>query len=554
MHKNNSPYRWRLWFLCALLAFAFLCIAWRVVTLTLFEHTFLQKQGDARSSRFVAIPAHRGMILDRNNEPLAISTPVSSVWINPKEFNTHDPKFAQLIPILSLDRTTLFPKLADKHREFLYLKRQISPAMANEAKALHLPGLHFQEEFRRYYPESEALAQLLGTTNIDDQGQEGLELAYNSWLEGTTGLKHVTKDRLGQIIDEYETVREPKPGQSIQLSIDRRIQYVAYHALQQGVEKFHAEAGSVVILDPQNGEVLAMTNYPSFNPNVRAPSDAEHRNRAITDVFEPGSTIKAFTVVNALNSGKYHANSQIETSPGWMIVAGKQVKDVHNKGLLNLTDILKYSSNVGITKIALSLPPNSLWNLLHNLGFGQLTDLQLPGERTGSLENHFIWHPFTLATLSFGYGMDSTALQLAQAYNVIASGGVKRPLSLFRTDTPPPGKRIIDPRSAQALITMMEAVVDKTGTAPLAKVPGYTTSGKTSTARCVGKAGYLKHNYNSSFVGIIPAEQPRLLIAVVLYNLSGTPYYGGYTAGPIFADIAGQTLHLLAVPPTQEMT
>lgn len=553
MYKNKISFSWRLWFLCILISLAFLGIIWRIVDLTLFDHNFLQQQGDARSLRVVTLPAHRGIIFDRNHEPLAISSPVFSIWVNPKIFKLDIPQLPTLTQLLDIDTLTIKQKLVDSQREFLYLKRQVPPTVVNKIKALKIPGIHFQEEFRRYYPESETTAQLLGVTNIDDQGQEGVELAYNHWLEGVPGLQRVTKDRLGHVIDEFEVVRAPKPGQAITLSIDRRIQYIAYHALQQGMEKLNAEAGSVIVLDPQTNEVLAMTNYPSFNPNLREPNNSSHRNRVVTDTFEPGSTMKAFSVANALHSGKYQPDTPIDTNPGWMTVEGKQVRDVHNKGLLDLTGVLKYSSNVGVTKATLSLPPSSLWNLLHNLGFGQSTEIGLPGERTGSLENHFIWRPFTLATLSFGYGMDATTLQLAQAYSTIASGGIKRPLSLFPVDAAPAGKRIFDEHTAAELRTMLESVVSKGGTATKAQVPGYLVAGKTGTSRRVGAQGYLKHNYNSSFVGMVPADQPRLLIVVVLYNLSGNVYYAGSTACPIFADIAGQTLRLLAIPPTEDV-
>ncbi len=555
MHNKKLPFSWRYWFLSGLISLAFLGIAWRLIDLTLFDHDFLQKQGDARSLRIIPLPAHRGMILDRHGEPLAISSPVLSVWVNPKTFNTSIPTLPALAQSLDLNTAQLQQKLSDnQQRSFLYLKRQLPPTVANKIKALQIPGIYFLEEYRRYYPEGETIAQLLGSTNVDDQGQEGIELSYNPWLEGVPGLKKVAKDRLGHVVDEFETLRAPKPGNALTLSIDKRIQYIAYHALQIGVEKYHAEAGSIIVIDPRNNEILALTNYPSFNPNLRTTPSADHRNRAVTDVFEPASTLKTFSVANALNSGKFQPYSQVDTAPGWISVEGKRVQDIHNKGLLTLTDVLKYSSNVGITKVTLSLPSNSLWTLLHKLGFGQLSDLQLPGERAGALENHFIWHPFTLATLSFGYGMNNTALQLAQAYAVIAHQGIKIPLSLTPVTEPQKATRVFDEKTARALLSMMQTVVEKDGTAPLARVPGYAVAGKTGTGKRVGAQGYLKHNYNSSFVGIVPAEHPHLLIAVVLYNLAGNVYYGGYTAGPIFAEVAGQTLHLLAIPPTEDST
>lgn len=554
MIKKNPP-SWRFWLVSLILLLAFLGLFYRVLDLTLFDHDFLQRQGDARSLRTLSLPAHRGMILDRHGSPLAISSPVISVWANPKTFLANGDQLNQLAAILDLPPSQLTQKISsNKKREFVYLKRQLPPALSNPINALAIPGIHLQKEFRRFYPEGETTAQLLGSTNIDDQGQEGVELAYNHWLEGIPGLQKVAKDRFGHVIDQFDLIRPPKPGNPITLSIDRRIQYIAYRALEEGVQKYQAEAGSVVVIDPRNNEILALTNYPSFNPNQRSLAGPEHRNRAITDVFEPASTMKTFSVANALMSGKFTPHTPIDTQPGWMIVEGKRVVDVHNKGLLDLTSVLKYSSNVGITKVTLALPSNSLWSLLHKLGFGEPTNIDLPGERTGSLEKHFIWRPFALATLSFGYGMDATTLQLAQAYAVIARDGRRIPLSLFPVTEPPKEKEIFPRKIAQDLRKMLTTVVEKGGTATQAQVPGYTVAGKTGTGKRVGSQGYLKHDYNSSFVGMIPADQPKLLIVVVLYNMSTNVYYAGLTAAPIFAQIAEQTVRLLDIPINTEDT
>src|SRR3989338_40712 len=546
-------FRWRYRFLLTLLVLAFLGITWRVIDLTIFKHPFLQKQGDARALRVLPIPAYRGIIFDRNHEPLAMSVPVISIWIHPQEFKLDHPAIPQLIKLLNINQEQLTQKIkSDPQKEFLYIKRQISPKLANHVKALDIPGIYYQKEFRRFYPESQASAQLIGFTNIDDEGQEGIELAYNQTLAGIPGFKKVIKDRFGHVISELDVLREPKPGHDLQLSIDRRIQYIAYQALQKNVEKFHAEAGSVIVLDTRTNEILAITNYPSFNPNQRENKLSEKRNRAVTDVFEPGSTIKTFSIANALESGKYQPNTLVDTRPGWMIVDKKRISDVHNKGIIDLTSVLKYSSNVGVTKITLNLPQENLWKLLHKLGFGELTKINLPGERTGSLKKHFIWKPFTLATLSFGYGMDATLLQLAQAYATLAHQGMKIPLSITPVTIVPEGIPVLSQRTAKELLTMLEGVTEKGGTAPLARIPGYPVAGKTSTSFRVGPQGYLKHNYNSSFIGIVPSNEPRLLVAVVLYNLSGNTHFGGYTAGPVFADIASQTLRLLAIPLIRE--
>lgn len=546
--KKQAP-SWRFWFLSSLLAIGMLGILLRVIDLTLFDQAFLQKQGNARSLRTLTLPAHRGLILDRNNNPLAISSPVTSIWVNPKAFHATPNQLKSLAALLEISPNELSARIQkNQKREFLYLKRQLPPHFADDIKPLKIAGLHSQQEFRRFYPEGEATAHLLGSTNIDDRGQEGLELSYNPWLEGIPGLQRVAKDRLGQVIDQFELIRPPKPGRALQLTIDRRLQYLAYHSLEEGVKKYQAEAGTVIILDPRSNEILALTNYPSFNPNVRTAAGPEHRNRAITDVFEPASTIKTFSVANALSSGKFTPHSIVSTEPGWMMVEGKRVMDVHNKGTLNLTEVLKYSSNVGITKVTLSLPSNSLWNTLHKVGFGETSELNLPGERNGSLEKHFVWHPFTLATLSFGYGLDITALQLAQAYSIIANDGKKLPLHLFVSPEKTNGKTVFTPAVAASLRQMLSTVVEKGGTATLAQVPGYQVAGKTGTAKRVGSQGYLKHSYNSSFVGMLPADHPKLLVVVVLYNLSSNVYYAGSTAAPLFANIAGESARLLAIP------
>ena len=528
--------------LLIILAFALIGIIWRLIDLTLVNRAFLKGQGDARTLRTITIPSHRGMIFDRKDQPLAISTPVDSVWVNPSEFEATKVELTKLAELLHMNKKDIQQKVAkEAKREFVYLKRSIDPVSGKQIKELKIPGVYLQHEYRRYYPEGEVTAHVLGFTNVDDRGQEGLELAYNQWLQGAAGVKRVLKDRLGHIVADVGIIREPKPGQNLNLSIDRRIQYFAYRELQNGVGQFKADSGSVVVLDINTGEILAMTNYPSYNPNERrGPHDARYRNRAVTDLFEPGSTIKAFSMANALASGKYHINSKVDTSPGWILVNGKKVEDEHSNGILDLTTILQRSSNVGITKITLSLMPQSLWNTLHTVGFGQLTDIGFPGERSGLLVNYPVWDPFVLATLSFGYGMSVTALQLSQAYGILAANGCKRPVSLLRLDTIPPCKRVIDANVAKDILVMLESVLTQGGTAPLARVPGYRITGKTGTARIVGQHGYEKHKHNSIFVGIAPASKPRLVVAVILHDVEGKQYYGGYTSGPIFSHIMGE--------------
>lgn len=554
-HAKAQPvrnYQRRYYIIIALLLLVTLGLVWRLLDLTVINRAFLQGQGDARTVRTITIPAHRGMILDRNNQPLAISTPVDAVWANPFELEASPADIAKLSSLLQISKAEINARLKKgAQREFVYLKRGVDPSIGKTIKALAIPGVYLQHEFRRFYPEGEVAAHIIGLTNVDDHGQEGMELSYNQWLQGITGLKKVLRDRLGHTVADVGLIREPRPGQNLTLSIDRRIQYFAYRELKAGVEKYQATSGSVVVLDVKTGEILAMANAPSYNPNDRSAKHNErYRNSAITDLFEPGSTIKAFSMASALASGKYHVNSTVDTSPGWLYVAGKKVEDEHNNGVLDLATILKRSSNVGMTKITLSLPPQNLWNLLHNLGFGQVTDSYFPGERAGVLPNYAVWNPFVLATMSFGYGFSVTTLQLAQAYAVLAAQGCKYPVSLLKlTGKAPECKAVLKPQVAKDILMMLETVLTKGGTAPLARVPGYRVTGKTGTARIVGLHGYEKHRHNSIFVGIAPASNPRLVIAVILRDPAGRQYYGGYTSGPIFSHIMSEALRLMNVPP-----
>ncbi|MES2998422.1 MAG: penicillin-binding protein 2 [Pseudomonadota bacterium] len=543
---------WRLWVVIFILIAIALGLIARLIDLTIIDRQFLQSQGNARTVRSVIIPAHRGMILDRYNEPLAISTPVNAVWIDPSFFKPTPSQRHTLSQLLHLSTQTIQEQyLRGQEKEFVYLKRGLNPSLGRQIKSLKIPGVFLQDEYHRYYPEGPVMAHVIGLSNVDDKGQEGLELAYNNWLEGRPGLKKVIKDRLGRIIADVRSIRPSRPGHDLQVSIDRRIQYIAYRELKAGVEKYKADSGSVVVLDVRTGEILAMANWPSYNPNDRLRvQDGRNRNRALTDLFEPGSTIKSFSMASVLASGKFTPTSQIDTSPGWMIVAGKRIMDEHNNGVMDLTRILQISSNMGMSKLVLSLPPENLWDMLHKVGFGQVTQSGFPGERTGFLPRFRVWNPFVLATLSFGYGLSVTTLQLAQAYAVLAHLGIKIPVTFLKiTGDPPAGQRVIDPKVSREVLDMLESVLTKRGTAPLARVSGYRVTGKTGTVRIVGPQGYEKHHYNSIFIGIAPASRPRLVIAVVLHDPKGRLYYGGYTAGPIFSHIMSNALHLLDIPP-----
>ncbi len=528
-------------------------LAWRVFDLSIVDQSFLRHQGDERVLRQVSIPAFRGMIVDRQHFPLAVSTMVYSIWVNPKEFHTEKQslnELAELTKLKSKEIVALVSRYKQKNKEFVYLKRSLSPALAKSIKALHIPGVYLQQEYKRYYPEGEAAAHVIGFTNIDDQGQEGLELGYNAWLSGEPGKKWVIKDRLGRVISDVQTIASEQPGRELILSIDRRLQYLAYRELLKGVTENQAQSGSVVILDIKTGEVLAMANYPSFNPNNRPVHLTEgYRNRAVTDTFEPGSTIKAFTVASALESGKFQMDSIIDTSPGWMKVGRNIVRDNRDHGPLSLTQVLQVSSNMGASKMVLSLPPNQLWSLLHRIGFGEETGIGFPGEQSGVLVKHEPWGAFTLATLSFGYGMSATTLQLAKAYAVLGNGGVKLPVSLLRVEKTPTGEKVLEKEIANKMLLLLESVVNKGGSGTAAFIPGYRVAGKTGTTRMVGEDGYLDHHHSSSFVGIAPLTQPRLVVAVVIHDPQGKQYYGGEVSGPVFKKIMEGTLRVLGLPP-----
>lgn len=550
MRVRKIKNQWRFLVLTLILLVIAFGLIGRLINLTVVNRQFLRQQGNARTVRSLISPAHRGMILDRQGEPLAVSTPVVAVWIDPVYFKPNLIQLTRLSDLLHLSKQAIHQQWLHQDRGFVYLKRGLNPNLAKQIKALRIPGLFLQDEYHRYYPEGSVMAHVVGLTNVDDKGQEGLELAYNNWLEGQPGLKKVIKDRLGHVVGDVRTIRQPRPGHDLQLSIDKRIQYIAYRELKNGVERYQADSGSVVVLDVKTGEILAMANWPSYNPNDRlSTQDGYARNRALTDLFEPGSTLKSFSMASVLASSKFTPTSQIDTSPGWMIVAGKRIMDEHNNGVMDLTKILQVSSNMGMSKLILALPAENLYDMLHRIGFGQITQSGFPGERTGSLPNFKVWNPFVLATLSFGYGISVTALQLAQAYAVLANGGIKVPVTFLKSQQLPAGQRVIDKTVSREVLDMLESVLTKGGTAPLARVPGYRVTGKTGTVRIVGSHGYEKDHHNSIFIGIAPASRPRLVVAVVLHDPKGRLYYGGYTAGPIFSRVMSNTLHLLNIPP-----
>ncbi|HHF7345874.1 TPA: peptidoglycan D,D-transpeptidase FtsI family protein [Legionella feeleii] len=531
-------------------------LVWRMLDLTVLHRQFLLGQGEARSIRTIDIPAYRGMITDRQGSPLAVSTPVQSVWVNPKVFSPNAKQLAALSRLLNVPSQRIVARVRRaSSREFLYLHRQLPPTLAKKIEQLKIPGVNFQQEFKRYYPEADSTAQLIGFTNIDDAGLEGLELAYQDWLMGINGKKRVVKDRTGQIVDELGVLKEPRPGHDLPLSIDKRIQYLAYHELQLTLEKFAAKSGSVVVVDTQNGEILAAANYPSFNPNARGRYTRDsYRNKAITDVFEPGSVIKPFSIASALGSGLVKPEDIIDTRPSWMIVHGHTIRDVHNYGVLDVTGVLQHSSNVGVTKMILLSPPEQLIGLLQRSGFGQRTESGYPGESDGAMVKAKDANPFVLATLGFGYGLSVTALQLAKGYLIFANKGRLLPVTLLHNETTIAGEQVLDEKTASQVLAMMEAVLGNEGTGKLARIPGYRVAGKTGTARIAGKNGYEANRHIASFVGIAPVSQPRLVVVVVIHEPTRNSYYGAAVAAPLFAQVMSGALRILEVPPDKTTT
>lgn len=547
-----ASFQWRLRLLFGLLSLAALSLAGVAVRLQLVDHGFLARQGDARSMRVVATAAHRGTITDRFNEPLAVSTPVDSVWINPRELTGEAEQLPQLARALGVNRTELVRRVsANLDREFLYVARSLEPAEARKVKALGLDGVNFTREYRRYYPAGEVSGHLLGFTNVDDVGQEGAELAFDHWLAGEDGSKRVIQDRTGRKVEDVESIRAVRLGRSLTLSLDLRIQYLAYRELKAAMLENHARAGSVVVIDVQSGEVLAMVNQPAYNPNAREQlTPAMYRNRAATDLFEPGSSIKPFVVAAGLASGRYNAGSIIDTGPGFLQIGTTTITDEHRLGAVPLSTVIAKSSNVGMAMLALSLDPKQIWQTLNGLGFGQVTSSGFPGESAGLLSNYSHWRNITVATMSHGYGLGVTPLQLAQAYATIGAYGMRRPVTLQRLDTAVAGERVLDEATCRALIGLLEAVTTEDGATGLrARIPGYRVAGKTGTAWKASGGSYSKDRYVATFGGVVPASAPRLAAVVVIDEPSAGKYYGGDVAAPVFAAVLGGALRLMAIPP-----
>jgi cell division protein FtsI (penicillin-binding protein 3) len=541
----------RHYWMLALMALGFAVLLARALDLHVLHRDFLQSQGEARQLRNVTLPAHRGMFLDRHAEPIAISTPVQSIWINPRQFVEQRALWPQVARALDLREADLAALLKGREqREFLYLKRHVGPEQA--ARATEVPGVFAQREYRRFYPASEATAHVLGFTDIDDVGQEGLELAFEQKLKGIPGGKRVMQDNQGRTIAEVAHLQDPQPGQDIRLSLDRRLQSLAYRELERAVKEHRAKGGSLVILDVSSGEILAMVNQPGYNPNDREQRDSRrYRNRAVTDVFEPGSTIKPFTVAAVLENGKYRANSWIDTKPGSLKLGKYTIRDAHNYGSLDLRGILQKSSNVGASKLALSLPAEDLWKMLSGVGLGRLPGSGFPGEVPGTLPAHASWRQTRQASLGFGYGLNTSLLSLAHAYTVLAGDGKLRPLrwTYAQAGENAEGTRVMSEATARQVREMLESVVSAKGTAPQAAVANYRVGGKTGTVRKALDGRYAYDRYTALFAGMAPLSSPRLVVAVAIDEPSSGGYYAGQVAAPVFSRVMGGALRLLDIPP-----
>ncbi len=552
MIKSEAPRRvlppWRSILMLGLIALGLTSLIGRAAYLQAIQSDFLQKKGESRYSRIVEMDVNRGMITDRHGKILAISSPVASIYADPKLIEITPEQLKKLSDLLDMSKADVEERITKKSGRFVYLKRQLVPDVADDIISLKIPGIYLKNESKRYYPEGEVAAHVLGFTDINDEGQEGIERGWQETLAGELGSRRVIKDNKGQIIEDVENIRLPKQGQDLVLSLDHRIQYLAHRELKKAVDLNKAKAGSIVILDAQTGEVLAMTNLPIYNPNRRSSINSERlRNQALINAFEPGSTLKPFTVAAAMEVGKVNPDTVIQTSPGQYQVGRKTIRDVGNKGELTVAQVIQQSSNVGTAKIALSLPSQTMWEMFNRSGFGAPTGSGFPGEVRGILRPYNTWRPIEQATMSFGHGISVSLLQLARAYTVFAANGELKPVSLVKQTMPVMGQRVISRDTALAITRMLEMAARPGGTAPLAQVNGYRVAGKTGTAHKLVDGQYSKNRYVSTFVGYAPASDPRLIIAVMLDEPSAGKYFGGAVAAPVFSQVMGGALRILNV-------
>ena len=563
MKLEGALYPWRFRLMIGLLAVMVGAIVWRIIDLQVVDRDFLIGQGDARSLRHIPIPAHRGLITDRNGEPLAVSTPVTTLWANAKELQVAKDKWPELAAALGQDPKALSERLeAQANKEFIYLVRGLTPEQGQQVLDLKIPGVYGIEEFRRFYPAGETTAHMVGFTDIDDHGREGVELAYDEWLAGVPGKRQVIKDRRGRLIKDVQVTKNAKAGKPLALSIDLRLQYLANRELRNAIIENGAKAGSLVIMDVKTGEILAMVNQPTYNPNNRRNlQPAMMRNRAMIDVFEPGSTMKAISMSAALETGRWKPSDKVEVYPGTLQLGKYTIRDVsRTEGpVLDLTGILINSSNVGMSKVAFDIGGETIYHLAQKIGLGQPTGLDFPGERVGNLPNYRDWKKAETATLSYGYGLSVTAIQLAHAFSVLANNGRMVPLSLIHVDEAPKATQVIPENVAKTMQGMLQQVIEAPRGVFRAQVPAYHVAGKSGTARktSVGTKGYAENSYRSLFAGFGPMSDPRYAIVVVIDEPSKAGYFGGLVSAPVFSKVMSGTLRLMNItpdnlPPTQQ--
>lgn len=539
---------WRQRLVLALQLGGFAVLLGRSLYLQGINNEFLGEKGRARYERVIEISATRGRIMDRHGDVLAISTPVKSIWAIPEDVKLTPAQSRDLAKLLELDMRELNRKLASE-RDFVFVKRQIPPELAARVATLKLDGIHQQNEYRRYYPTGEVMAHMLGFTGIEDKGQEGIELAFNDQLTGHPGSRRVIKDRRGNIVEDVESIHAPQEGKDIVLALDSKLQYLAYASLKKSITDNKAKAGGIVVIDARNGEILALVNLPTYNPNNRTRlAGAQLRNRALTDTFEPGSTLKPFTAALALDKGKVRFDTPIQTAPGKMTIGTATISDAHAHGVLTVAQVIQKSSNIGAAKLALSMTPTEMWEMFDRTGFGAPLKLGFPGEVGGRLRPAKYWKPIEQATMSYGHGISVTLMQLARAYQVFARDGDIVPLSLTKLDSPPPGgQSVFSAQTAREVRAMLEMAVQPGGTAPKAQIPGYRVAGKTGTAHKI-EGGAYANKYVSSFVGFAPVSDPRLIVAVMVDEPSAGKHYGGDVAAPVFAEVMAGSLRTLGIP------
>ncbi|UUX95668.1 penicillin-binding protein 2 [Aquabacterium sp. J223] len=544
---------WRSKFLVALIATGFTALAGRAVYIQVIGTDFYQRQGEKRYAHTLEVPASRGRIVDRNGQILAASVPVPSIWAIPKDLEASPEQRRQLARLVGMTERELANRLDDSPN-FVWLRRQVDERLWEQVKALKIKGVYQVAEYRRRYPEGEAAAHVVGFTNIEDRGQEGIELAFQRDLQGKDGSRGVVKDRLGRVVEDIGDQIEPLHGRDVSLSIDSKVQFFAYQRVREAVAEHKAKAGSVVVLDVQTGEVLALANYPSYDPGDRSGlTGGQLRNRALTDTFEPGSTMKPFIVAHALETGRVNPDTPIHTAPGSLVVTGTAIRDAHPHNMLTVREVIQKSSNVGTARLAMQMAPREMWELMAGVGFGQKPQIDFPGAVTGRLRPYKTWRPIEQATMSYGYGVSASLLQLAHAYTAFACDGTLIPISMLRQPQPQApcagGVQVMSPRTAQTMRLMLQLAAGPGGTAPKAQTIGYSVGGKSGTAHKQEGKGYASNKYRSWFVGMAPIGNPRIVVAVMVDEPSNGQYYGGAVAAPVFSQVVQQSLRLLGVPP-----